>query len=91
MAGTAGQPSSKPTGGVVVQPINKPTVGAAAQPGSKPSTGATGTNRRTGAAGQPTNKPSTQATRALLGPNSAQDDDSEDAQDVTPGPASGTP
>jgi hypothetical protein len=91
--GAAGQPSSKPTGVVVVQPVNKPTTGAASQPASNPSTGSTGANRSTGAAGQPTSKPSTQATPASLRPDSAQadDNDSEDAQDVTPGPASGAP
>jgi hypothetical protein len=92
-AGAAGQPSFKPTGGVVVQPVNKPTVGSAGRPASNPTSGATGANRGTGAAGQSTSKRSTQATRAPLGPGSAQgdDDDSEDAQDVTPGPASGAP
>ena len=68
----------------MVQPVNKPTVGTAGQPAAKPATGAPGS------AGQPANKPSSQATR---GPSSAQDEDDEpeDAQLVTPGPAQTTP
>jgi hypothetical protein len=78
---------------VVVQPVNRPTAGTASQPASNPSAGATGANRSTGTAAQPASKPSTQATPSSVRPESAQanDNDAEDAQDVTPGPASGAP